>query len=565
MKKEVVNILKKSLDEIKADLKKEEIENLVEIPPSVEMGDYAFPCFTLAKKLRKTPSEIASELKRNIKAQKNFSDIQVKGAYINFFADRKKFAKNLISEISNQKDSFGKNSLRYKRKTMVEFSQPNTHKAFHVGHIRGTSVGESIARILEFSGEKVMRANYSGDTGMHVAKWIWCYKKYHSKEKLKKDESWIASIYVDAVKRLHKNEKLQEEVNEINRKLDSREDRELNKLWEKTRKLSIDSWKKIYNELNTHFDEYFFESQMEKKGKEISLELEKKGIAKKSDGAIIMDLQEYNLGVWVLLRSDGTVLYSAKDLALAKKKIGKFNSDKYIVVVGDEQKLHFLQLRKTLELMNVKNNENYDFLTYGMIRLPKGKMSSRTGDNILYSDFMSETISHTEKEIKKRETKIEKSELNERALKIAVASIKYSMLKQGPNKNIIFKKEDALNFEGDSGAYILYTYARANSILRKSKIKSQNLSIKNIDMKEIELLKKLSRFPDAVSSSYNNLNPSFVANYSYQLAQLFNEFYHSGKVIGSENESFRISLVKSFLQVLKNSMNLLGIEVIEKM
>ena len=361
------------------------------------------------------------------------------------------------------------------------------------------------------------------------------------------------------------NEKFQEEVNEINRKLENKENKKLNELWKKTRKLSIDSWKKIYKELNTKFDAYFFESEVEQRAKQISLELVKKGIAKKDQGAIIMDFKDSGMGVWILLRSDGTVLYSAKDLALAEKKINKYKAEEYLVMVAEEQRLHLEQLVKTLEIINLAKKDFYDFMTFGLVRLPTGKMSSRTGDNILYSDFICEMKNHVKNEIKKRGEKISEKELENRALVISIAAIKYSMLKQGANKNIIFYKNEALNFEGDSGAYLLYSYARANSILQKVKKQNLKIEIKNIEEKEINLAKILSKFPEIVSSARNSKSPSVIANYSHELAQKFNEFYHACPVLNSENESFRIKLVQSFMQVMENSLNLLGINLLKRM
>ena len=215
--------------------------------------------------------------------------------------------------------------------------------------------------------------------------------------------------------------------------------------------------------------------------------------------------------------------------------------------------------------MKLAKRETYDFLTFGLVRLPAGKMSSRTGDNILYSDFMKEITDFAKSEIKNRDSKISKSELEKRALKISIASIKYSMLKQSPRKNITFSKEDALNFEGDSGAYLLYSYARGKSILKKLKNPKKSYSLGNLEEQEINLVKTLSQFPEIVSSANKNLNPALIANYSCKLSQNFNEFYHSCPVINSEKESFRIDLVKSFLIVMENSLNLLGIGVVERM
>ncbi len=554
MKQVIINEIHKA-----TNLQKSKIE--IEIPPSPELGDYAFPCFVLAKELKQSPQKIAEDLKKKIKS-KDFEKIESNGPYLNFFVKKKILIKKILKDIS--KKDFGKIKVK-PEKVMIEFSQPNTHKAFHVGHIRGTSIGESISRINEFLGNKVIRANYSGDTGMHIAKWIWCYQKYHSKEKLQKDESWIASIYVDAVKHLKENENLQEEVNEINRLIENKKDKKINELWKKTRQLSIESWDKIYNELNTKFDEHYFESEVEKKGKEISQELVKKKIAEISDGATIVNLKKYNLGVWVLLRQDGTVLYSAKDLALIEEKFKKYNLDQSINIVANEQSLHFQQLFKTLELMKFGHLKKLKHLSFGMVRLPHRKMSSRTGDNILYSDFIEEITAYTTKRLKERSVKLNEKELKKRSLIISIAAIKYSMLKQSPNKDIIFKKEDALNFEGDTGPYILYSYARANSILKKIKNKKIKSKIKGLNQNEIKLAKKLAEFSEVVSKSYKDLNPAHLANYSYQLAQTFNEFYHSCPVINSENEKLRIELVKNFKNILNQSLKLLGIESLKEM
>jgi arginyl-tRNA synthetase len=540
---------------------KEELEKFIEIPPSSELGDYAFPCFSLAKQLKKSPAQIAQEISKKLKT-KDFEKVEAKGSYINFFLDRKSLAEETLTKVLKEEDKFGQG--KEKAKLMIEFSQANTHKAFHVGHIRGTSIGESLARILEFSGNKVIRANYQGDTGMHVAKWIWCYLNYHKKEKLVNDESWVASIYVDAVKRLAKDENLQEEVNKVNKKLEEGKDKDLMELWKKTRELSLESFEKIYKELNTHFDKYYFEREVEKAGKEIAKELVKKEIAKVSDEAVIMDLNEFGLSVWVLLRKDGTVLYSSKDLALVERKFKENKLDRCLYVVADEQNLHFQQLLKTLELMKFKDREKCQHVHFAMVRLPTGKMSSRTGDNILYSDFIREMKEYAKEEILKRE-KISLEEAEERALAISIAAIKYSMLKQGPNNVIVFNKEEALNFEGDTGPYLLYSYARAKSILRKANYKPKNLSIEKIEENEKQLINEFARFPEVVKSAYSHLAPNLIANYSYHLSQKFNEFYHTNKVIGSDEEQFRLSLVDAFSIVLKNALSLLGISVIEKM
>ena len=559
MKEKVITLLAKA-----TNLNEKELANLVEIPPNSELGDYAFPCFILSKKLKKNPSEIASELAKKIPISEDIERIESSGPYINFFVNSETLAKNALNDIMEKKDKYGSQNLS-QEKVMIEYSQANTHKAFHIGHVRGTALGESIAKILEFCGNKTIRANYQGDTGMHVAKWIWCYKKYHPKEKLKKDESWIAGIYVEAVNKLAENAELQQEVDEINKKLDSKKDKKLNALWKATRKLSLDSLEPIYEELNTKFNYHFFESEMESRAKEIVKELVKKRIAKKSDEAIIVDLEKHNLGVWVLLRKDGTVLYSAKDLALAEKKFKKYKIDKSIYVVGSAQNLHFYQLFKTLELMKFKQAKKCLYVPVTEIRLPEGKMSSRTGNNILYSSFKKELLEYAKSEIKNRET-LPETDLNKRAQAIAITNLKYALLKQDVNKAIVFNKEEAMHFEGNTGSYLLYTYARARSILRKANyIPNLKYLIEDISNYEKKLLLQLSNFPEIVLSAYNNLSPNLIANYSYNLSQIFNEFYHNEKVIGSDNEAFKLTLVHVFSQVLKNALSLLNIQALEQM
>jgi arginyl-tRNA synthetase len=556
----ISNILKKFIP-----LSEKELTSLMEIPPSPELGDFAFPCFTLAKILKKSPNQIALELASKIKSNE-FEKVEAKGPYVNFFLNKNKLAEETLNQILKQKEKYG-SSKSSKEKVMIEFSQPNTHKAFHVGHIRGTSLGESLSRIMEFTGKKVIRANYSGDTGMHIAKWLWCYQKFHAKEKLKNDESWIASIYVDAIKRLAENEDSQKEVEEINKKLESRENKKLNELWKKTRTASINSWEKIYKELNTKFDVHYFESDMEKPAKEFARMLLEKKIAKISDGATVVDFNDFdkpNLGVFLLLRKDGTVLYGGKDMSLAERKFREFNLDKSYHIVGQEQTLYFKQVLETLKLAKSLAAGKGIHIPLSEVRLPWGKMSSRTGDNVLYSSFKQELIELAKSKIQERQ-KLSDKELEDRALKIAIATMKYTMLKQDINRSIIFNKEEAISFEGNTGPYLLYTYARAKSILRKANYKKTKFKIPELSNEEKQLIIQLSKFPEEVKKSYDSLAPNVVANYTYQISQNFNEFYHKTKILGSENEQFGLALVDAFSQILKNSLNLLGIEVLEQM
>lgn len=548
-------------------LSKEELLSVIEVPKERERGDYAFPCFVLAKTLKKNPVQIAQELAKMIKLPKEIARVEAVGPYVNFFMNDGMLAKKTIRGILKTKKRYGAHRAG-SSKIMIEFSQANTHKAFHVGHIRGTSIGESLARILTFTGNRVVRANYQGDTGMHVAKWLWCYTNFHQNEAIKKDEAWFAHIYVEAVKRLAETPAYETEVQEINRALESGKDTRLVGLWKKTRKVCLESLELIYRQLETRFDQYFFESEVEERGKALAHELIARGIAEVSDDATIINFEHHgspDLGVWVLLRSDGTVLYSAKDIALAERKFNALKIEQAVYIVGSEQRQHMYQLFKTLELMKFKQAARCVYLPVSLVRLPTGKMSSRTGDNVLYSAFREELIEQARKEIRERDEKISPADVERRAEVIALAAMKYTMLKQDLNKVIVFDKEEALRFEGDTGPYLLYSYARAQSILRKvTKRKEMNVPA-SLESSERALINGLATFPDTVLQAAKTHDPSTIAHYAYTLAQTFNEFYHSCPVVGSEREAFRISLVRAFTYTLENALHLLGIPVLEEM
>lgn len=548
-KKEIIKLLQREL----------KIKDIVlEVPPT-NFGDYAFPCFKL-----NNPNEKAKELANKIKA--NFLDkIEARGPYLNFFINKKYFAENTIKQILKEKENYG--SGKEKEKIMVEFCHANTHKAFHVGHTRNICLGESLCRIMEKLGYKVIRANYQGDIGMHVAKTIWGLlnlNKLGLKEPKNDKGKWLGIVYAKA-SAASQDEKIAEEINLINQKLYSG-DKKLLDLWKKTRRWSIDYFEKvIYPDFKVKFNRFYFESQVEKKGIEIVKNLIKKKIAITNEGAAIIDLEKYGLGVFLLLKSDGTPLYSTKDLALADLQDKEYKPDKILHVVGSEQNMYFKQLIKTFEIYNPRLAKKEEHISYGLVILPTGKMASREGKVILYDETLATIIGLVKIEIKKRNNKISNNELDKRAKKIALGAIKYAMLSQDINKNIIFNEEDITRFEGETGPYLQYSYARACSILKKSKRKPDKFNIVNLEEKEIELIKKLEEFPDIVKNSFLNYSPNVLANYTFKLAQIFNEFYQHCKVIGSNEEQQRLAIVQSFRFVIKNSLNLLGINVIEEM
>ena len=563
MKQQIIEILENALKEMGAETEKEEIEKHIEIPPSFEMGDYAFPCFFLAGKLRENPSQIALKIREKIgNPPEQFEDIQTSGAYINFFLDRKKLAQNLILKILKEKENFGKANIGKGKRIVVEFSSPNIAKPFGIGHLRSTIIGNSISKICEFEGFSVIRINYLGDWGTQFGKLLLGFKKFGSKKSLEKNPiKHLLEIYVKANKKIY-----EKQSREWFKKLEEG-DKEALELWKKFRELSLKDFEKIYKLLNIKFDVYSGESMYNEEMKKVLKELDEKGLLKKSDGALVVNLEEYNLGVALIQKSDGTTLYATRDLASAIERHKKYKFSRMIYEVGQEQKLHFRQVFKILELMGHGWAKECVHVDHGLYLDETGKkFATRKGKTIFMEDILNEAISLAKKEIQKRFPKISKKELEERSHKVAIAAIFYGDLKNNRSNNMVFDIKRFISFEGDTGPYILYSYARASSILRKAKsLKKGKAETGELDPKEIELVKKLSEFPSVVLKSYNALNPSLIANYSYQLAQIFNEFYHSCPVIGSKKELFRLSLVQAFRQVLKNSLGLLGIETMEEM
>ncbi len=552
-------------------MKKQEVENLIEIPPSVDMGDYAFPCFYLASKLNSPPNEIALNIRANIKQiPEGFDEIQTQGPYINFFLNRKKVALNIINEILSLKDSYGKFNSDLKNKTtMVEFPSPNTNKPLHLGHLRNMAIGESFSRLSEFAGEKVIRANLNNDRGIHICKSMAAYELYGKNRKpnpkKQKSDHFVGDFYVMFNKKSKQNPKLEIESHRLLQHWEEG-NKKVIALWKKMNKWALDGFKETYFNFGIKHDVEFFESEIYKSGKEIVNQGIKDGVfIKKQDGLVVADLKKEGLGEKVLLRPDGTSIYMTQDLYLAKLKQKAYKVNKSIYVVANEQNYHFQVLFTLLKKLGFDLN-GLKHLSYGMVNLPEGRMKSREGTVVDADDLIKELQTLVKKELKSRD-KLSKKELEDKSLKIALAAIKYFLLRVDTKKDMIFNPKESIDFEGETGPYLLYGYARASSILSKleNKIPSSIKELKEIEEPEVALVKKMEYFRIIVQRAFDELNPSLIANYSYQLTKLFNEFYHSCPVIGSDKEDFRIALVASFKQILGKSLNLMGIEPLEKM
>ena len=572
MKGVIAKLIFEALEEEKVEVTKEEIEILLEAPPNQEMGDFALPCFLFAKRMKMPPDEVALIVRQNIGTHsKEFEDIQTAGPYVNFFVDRKTLALRLIFDIKKQKGKYGglDRKQKVKPKTMVEFPSPNTNKPLHLGHLRNMSIGESVSRILEFNGEKVYRANLNNDRGIHICKSMTGYEKLSKKMKNKtpqsakvKSDHFVGDFYVKFNKKAAENPDWEVAAHRMLRNWESG-DKKTMELWKKMNKWALDGFQKTYKRFGIKHDVTYFESDFYKEGKEMVMEGVKKGIfQKRKDGAIVADLKKEKLDEKVLLRIDGTSVYITQDLHLAKLKFDKYKLNKSIYVVGNEQNYHFKVLFSLLKKLGFK--EEMYHLSYGMVELPEGKMKSREGTVVDADNILDEVQNLAKKELKKR-LKLSETELERRSLTISLAAIRYLLLKVDTKKNMLFDPKESISFEGDTGPYILYTYARASSILRKLKKEMEVEYWEGLDKKEIELVKKLSEFKQLSEKAYTELNPTIIANYAYQLAQTFNEFYHECPVIGSNKEHFRVSLVEVFRQVLKNALNLIGIDTLEEM
>ena len=556
--------------EIRKDLEKAGFKNAkIEKPPEGICAYFSIPCFQYASEMKKAPHMVAIDAAKHIRAGGIIKEIKVVGAYVNVYVDKKILAKKVVSDIIKKEEKYG--SLNEKGKVIMDVFQPNTHKAFHIGHLRNAILGESIRRILSFSGKKPVAVSYMGDIGAHVAKWIWYYTKFYKGKIPKKDVSkWAGEIYTKATFKVDENkEKYEKEIHEIHLKLEER-DPKLTKIWKDTRKLCIDAISVVQKELDVHLDDAIYESEVEMPGKEIVIGCQKKmpKVIKKSEGAVIVDLEKYNLGVFVLLKSNGATLYSTKDIGLADMKNRKFGRyDESLFIVAVEQEHHFRQLFKTLELIGMKNYEKNHHISYGLVKLADAKMSSRLGNIVLYEDVrdkMKENIGDVVAE--KNPSLAGKKEVIDI---IALGAIKYSMLNHDTVKTITFSWDRAADFEGNSGPYLQYSYARSKSLLRKSgckKICYFEPLLKLCD-EEADLIEKMSEFPVAVSHAASEYSPHIITNYLYSLAKIYSRFYNDVPVLKAEQKTkmFRLSLVAAYCIVMKNGLELLGIKVPEEM
>jgi arginyl-tRNA synthetase len=522
-------------------------------------------------------TEIASEIVESLSGVQGFSRIEAVSGYLNLYFETNQFSAQLINAVLEQKSQYGKHPENH-LKVMVEFSQPNTHKAFHVGHLRNAILGSVICNIFEFAGYQVVRANYIGDIGLHVIKWMWNYQKYHNGEKPGTDKvRWMGDLYSEADNRLADEPELETEVRDLFNRWDSR-DPEVVSLWEKTRQWSLEGFDQIYSTLGIDFDRIYFESEVEDSGKDVVESMIEMGIAEdeRPEGPVIvridqiLGLQKEKYRTLVILRSDGTSLYSTKDLSLAIEKFNEYDLYKSIYIVDVRQALYLQQIFKTLEIMQYPWADRTFHLAYEIVNLPGNvTMSSRDGTVVLLEDLIAEATQRALQIVEEKNPDLPPDQKNVIAFSVALGAIKYTMLHRDTSKMVTFDWDQALDFEGQAAPYIQYSFVRANSILRKVGYPAPSVQQPghDLDPAEIELIDILSRFPGEVMRAAEDLKPLHLTNQAYETARAFNNFYSKCPVRDAKPgiREFRTGLVEASRQVLENNLRVLGIPAPEIM
>lgn len=557
-------IAEKIKENVDVDL--EILERIIEIPPKPEMGDFALPCFQFAKVMRKAPNMIAEELSKNIKIE-GIERIQNLGPYLNFFVDKGTYSKNTIENVLSQNEKYGSSELGKGKNITVEYSSPNIAKPFHVGHLFSTAIGNSLYRIFDFEGYNCIRINHLGDWGTQFGKLICAYKKWVNEGALEKEPiKELLRIYVKFHDEAEKNPALEDEGREYFKKLEDGEKEEV-ELWTRFRDLSLKEFKKVYDELGVEFDSYKGESFYSDKMEAVINEMNQKGLLVESNGAKVVMLDDYNMPPCIIQKSDGASIYATRDIAAAEYRKKTYDFYKSIYVVGGEQRLHFKQFFKTLELAGHDWAKNCVHVAFGTVKFADRKLSTRKGEVVFLEDVLSKAVLKAKEVIDEKNPNLE--DKDEVAKKVGIGSIVFTYLKNSREKDIVFNWNEMLSFDGETGPYVQYTYARAKSILRKfGEISSEIDYSKLTSEEEFELVKKLQGFNEAILNAIDKLEPFIVTRYSIDVAKAFNKFYNSCNIINTEDtglKNARMMLVKASSIVIKNALNLLGIKTVEKM
>lgn len=565
MKNVLCSLLKDYLEGINID----EIENLLEVPPKSELGDYSFPCFSLAKKLRKSPNIIAEGLKQDLEKSLDKTLIEkvgTAGGYLNVFINKEYYINKVLNDALD--DDYGISNIGTGKTICIDYSSPNIAKNFHVGHLRTTIIGNSLYKIYSKQGYNVVRINHLGDWGTQFGKLILAYKNWSSKELVEKyGIAELLRIYIIFHDEAESNPNLMDEARAWFVKMESK-DKEALELWKWFYDISIIEFDRIYKLLDVDFDYYTGESFYIDKLQAVVCELEEKNLLVQSQGAKIVDLDKYCMPPCLITKSDGSSIYAVRDIATILYRKNTFNFDKCIYVTGMEQMLYFSQVFKVIELMGYSFYNNLIHISYGLVNLEGAKLSTRSGNIVYAEDILNEAIKRASLTIKEKNLSLVDKE--EVARSVGVGAIIFNDLINTMIKSVDFTWDKVLNYNGATGPYVQYTCARAKSILRKSNIKIDdiNFNAKNLkDASSYELIKLISQYPDVINESANKYEPHFIARFALLLSQTFNKFYHECSIINADDEVKNSRLILTYItqKIISDAMNLLGIKCPEEM
>lgn len=560
-KKRIISELAKVVN-----LPQAEVERMLEIPAELNRGDFAFPCFQLSKVRKQPPSEIAKKIAKDLGSIEGISSIENVGPYVNFRVDTTMLAKKVLSQIYRKKEKFGQANIGNNRTVVIDYSSPNIAKPFHVGHLRSTIIGNCLKNIYKALGYKVISINYLGDWGKQFGLLVLAFQKWGDKEKLKEDPlKYLYELYVKINRAVEKEPSLNSEARALFKRME-KQDSEILEYWREFRSLSIKKYEEVYNRLGISFDLYSGESQYNEYIGKIVEEMEKKKLWQSSEGAKIIDLQKHNLNVALIRKEDGSTLYLTRDIAAAKERYQKYHFEKMIYVVGTDQKLHFGQLFKILELLGRKWASRCVHVDFGRVQ----GMSTRKGQAIFLEDLLDEGQRRALEKIKTNPEKFVELDNAELTADICgLSAIIFADLSNRRIKNYQFDWDKILNFEGDTGLYLQNAHARIAGIMRKSGVVlTEKIDYSLLKEKEaISLIAWLARYPEIVKLSGGKYEPSFLCTYLLELARYFHRAYHLMRVKGETLTiaQARMNLFWATKQVLGNGMRLLGMKLLERM
>ncbi len=550
-------------------LEYEAVEKAIEIPPDEKMGDLAFPCFPLARVLRKAPPLIAKDMAEKFADDPVLDKCEAAGGYLNFFLDRAEFIKGTVTGVRNAGENWGKSQIGEGKTVLVEYSSPNIAKPFHIGHLFSTAVGNSLARIYKHLGYHVESLNHLGDWGTQFGKLISAYKRWGDAAAIEKDPiNELLKIYVRFHQEAEKNPELEDEAREYFKKLEDG-DEETTKLWSYFRELSLVEFKRVYDMLGVSFDSYNGEAFYSDKMDEVVDILRDKGLLVESQGAQVVDLSDVNMPPCIILKSDGATIYATRDIAAALYRHRTYDFYKNIYVVGIPQSLHFKQIFEVMKRAGWEWSKGCEHVGFGLVKLPGKNMSTRNGDVVFLEDVLNESIEKTKAIIEDNNHGIE--DVDGVAKKIGIGAILYTFLKNSREKDIIFSWESMLDFEGESAPYCQYGYARGRSILRRAEgidYSDADFSLNTSD-DAYRLAKQLDSFGAAVELAAQKNEPFYINRYVTELVKDFNKFYNTNPImkddVDMETKKARLAMVDASCTVIKAALGLLGIETVESM